>query len=66
MTASPSAVFESVVMSIRILNRTYVSVRFEQFEVEELPPFVDTEGREWKSANDLLVHAGNDAEQRPV
>lgn len=44
----------------------YVSVRFEcdeQLDTEELPPFVDTTGREWKHANDLVFHAGNDPDR---
>ncbi len=47
----------------------YVSVRFEcdeQFDTEELHPFVDTEGREWNYANDLFVQAGNGPNQRRV
>jgi hypothetical protein len=47
----------------------YVSVRFEcdeQFDTDELPPFVETEGREWNHANDLFVQAGNEPGQRPT
>jgi hypothetical protein len=47
----------------------YVSVRFEcggQFDTEELPPFVDKEGREWKHANDRFVEAAKQPDQRPA
>lgn len=47
----------------------YVSVSFqcdEQFDPDELPPYVDTEGREWNHANDLFDQAGNESDQRPA
>ncbi len=50
-------------------EQEYVSVRFEcdeRFDAEELPPFVDTESREWNYANDLFVQVGNGPDQRRV
>lgn len=47
----------------------YVSVRFEcdeQFDTDELHPFVDREGRDWNHANDLFVQTGNEPDQRPA
>jgi hypothetical protein len=47
----------------------YVSVHFqcdEQFDTDELPPFVDTEGRECNHANDLPVQSGHEPDQLPA